>query len=162
MSDAGSRDQIVTPCLWFHEDGEAALELYTALVPGSAITSIQRSPGPDGSETLLAGFTLGGVAYRAIGAPSGFRFSEAISLSVRCADQAEVDRYWDALTADGGEEGACGWLRDRWGVSWQIVPDRLGELLSDPDPARSGRALRAMLGMSKIDVAELEAAADGR
>ncbi|MBI1378534.1 MAG: VOC family protein [Frankiales bacterium] len=163
MSDddaPGAARQKVTPCLWFRTDGEAALRLYTSLVPGSQITSLQYSPGPDGEATLLAGFTLGGVEYRAIGGPAEFGPTEAFSLSVACADQAEVDRYWDALVADGGEEGPCGWLKDRWGVSWQIVPDRLGELLADRDPARAGAALQAMFGMTRIVVADLEAAAD--
>jgi predicted 3-demethylubiquinone-9 3-methyltransferase (glyoxalase superfamily) len=155
-----SGSQTVTPCLWFHEGGEDAVRFYTALVPGSEVRSIQWSPGPDGSRTLLAEFTLGGVDYRAIGATADFRFTEAMSLSVVCADQDEVDRYWEALV-DGGEPGPCGWLRDRWGLSWQIVPSRLGELLVDPDPGRAQRALQAMFTMSRLDIAALDAAADG-
>jgi predicted 3-demethylubiquinone-9 3-methyltransferase (glyoxalase superfamily) len=150
----------ITPCLWFHEDGEAAIRTYTSLIPGSDILSLNISPGPDGTETMLADFRLAGRSYRAIGGATSFRFTEAISLSVSCADQAEVDKYWTALTADGGEEQPCGWLKDRWGVSWQIIPSRLGELLGDADSARSQRALHAMFGMRRIVIADLEAAAD--
>jgi predicted 3-demethylubiquinone-9 3-methyltransferase (glyoxalase superfamily) len=157
----GDQAQKVTPCLWFRVDGEAALRLYTTLIPNSSIASLEHIDGPDGTSTMLADFTLGGVRYRAIGAPTDFRFTEAVSLSVQCGDQAEVDRYWDALTADGGEAGACGWLRDRWGMSWQIVPDRLGQLLADPDPERSARAMQAMFTMGRLDIAALDAAADG-
>jgi len=150
----------VTPCLWFAADGEEALRCYTSLLPDSEILSIDYSDGPDGQRTLLASFRLGGRDYRAIGAPSGFRFTEAVSLSVACADQAEVDRYWNTLAADGGEEQPCGWLKDRWGLSWQIVPDRLPQLLADPDPARVERVLQAMFGMRRLVIAELEAAAE--
>jgi len=151
---------VVTPCLWFAEDGAAAIRLYTSLVPGSSIESMSEIAGPDGSATLLADFTLAGVAYRAIGAPADFALTPAISLSVSCRDQADVDRYWDALVADGGEEGQCGWLVDRWGLSWQIVPDRLVELLGDPDPERAERARQAMFTMRRIVITDLEAAAD--
>jgi predicted 3-demethylubiquinone-9 3-methyltransferase (glyoxalase superfamily) len=153
--------QTAVPCIWLVEDGEAALRLYTELVPDSHIDSIQHSPGPDGSSTMLADFRLGGVQYRAIGGPAEFGLTPAFSLSIACADQAEVDHYWDTLLADGGQESQCGWLIDRWGMSWQIVPTRLMELLGDPDRERAGRALQAMFGMRRIVIADLETAAAG-
>jgi predicted 3-demethylubiquinone-9 3-methyltransferase (glyoxalase superfamily) len=116
------------------------------------------SRNPDGS-ALMVGWTLDGQPYQGLNGGPLFTFSEAISFSISCADQAEVDHYWDALT-EGGAESQCGWLTDRFGVSWQVVPTRLGELLGDPDPGRSQRALQAMLGMRRIVVADLERAAD--
>lgn len=151
--------QRVQPCIWFQNDGGEAIQFYTALMPDSAVHSISYTPDPSGNQTMLASFRLGGVEYRAIGGPAPFELNESFSLSVACSTQAEVDRYWDALVA-GGEASQCGWLRDRWGLSWQVVPHRLGELLNDPNPARSRAALQAMFGMSKIIVADLEAAAD--
>ena len=150
---------VQTPCLWFDGQAEQAAEHYTSIFPDSAVTSISRLP--DGS-ALVVEWTLDGQPYQ--GLNGGHRpehpFTEAISFSISCADQAEVDRYWDALS-DGGRESQCGWLTDRFGVSWQVVPTRLGELLGDPDPERSQRAMQAMLGMQRIVVAELERAADG-
>ncbi|WP_300681750.1 VOC family protein [Nocardioides sp.] len=154
----------ITTCLWLShpaDEVEKALAFYADLIPGSSVTSSQRV-GPPGGETVLAEVTLAGTPYRVIGAPVEFSLNPSVSLSVSCADQAEVDRYWDALTADGGQESQCGWLVDPWGLSWQIVPTRLGELLGDPDPERSGRASAAMMQMRRIVVADLEAAADGR
>jgi predicted 3-demethylubiquinone-9 3-methyltransferase (glyoxalase superfamily) len=151
----------INPCLWFDDNLEEAMEFYTAIFPNSRIGNVSRygdaGPGPAGS-VMAADFELDGLTFRAINGGPQFTFSEAISFSVACADQAEVDRYWDALLADGGEESMCGWLKDRFGLSWQIVPDRLYELVSDPDPARAEAATRAMLGMRKIVVADLEAA----
>jgi predicted 3-demethylubiquinone-9 3-methyltransferase (glyoxalase superfamily) len=147
------------PCLWFDHDGLAAAELYVSLFPGASITST--SPGgPDGAP-LTVTFELDGRPYTIINGGPQYPQSEAFSIQVLCADQAEVDRYCDGLIADGGAESQCGWLKDRWDVSWQIVPTRLYELLSDPDPARAQRATTAMLGMRRLVVAELEAAADG-
>ena len=146
-----------TPCLWFDGQAEQAAEHYTAIFPNSGITSVGRQP--DGS-VLVVEWTLDGQPYQGLNGGPQFTFSEAISFSVSCADQAEVDHYWDALSA-GGEQGPCGWLKDRFGVSWQVVPARLGELLGDPDPERAQRAMQAMLGMRKLDVAALRAAADG-
>jgi predicted 3-demethylubiquinone-9 3-methyltransferase (glyoxalase superfamily) len=150
---------VQTPCLWFDDRAEEAADFYTAVFPGSAVTWVSRRP--DGT-ALMVGFHLSGQPYQALN--GGHRpehpFTEAISFSIACADQAEVDHYWDALTA-GGREAPCGWLTDRFGVSWQVVPARLGELLGDPDPERAQRALQAMLGMRRIVVAELERAADG-
>jgi predicted 3-demethylubiquinone-9 3-methyltransferase (glyoxalase superfamily) len=145
------------PCLWFDGQAEQAAAHYTAIFPNSAITSVRRNP--DGS-VLVVEWTLDGQPYQGLNGGPQFAFSEAVSFSVACADQAEVDHYWNALT-DGGEESMCGWLKDRFGVSWQIVPARLPELLGDPDRERAERAWQAMLGMRRIVVAELEQAADG-
>jgi predicted 3-demethylubiquinone-9 3-methyltransferase (glyoxalase superfamily) len=145
----------ISPCLWFEKDLEEAARFYTGIFPNSSIGHLTRSGG-----AVLAGeFTLDGLTFRGInGGPAEFGFSEAISFSVTCRDQSEVDYYWDALT-DGGEESLCGWLRDRFGVSWQIVPTRLYELVSDPDPVRARAASDAMLRMRRIVIADLEAAA---
>ena len=151
----------INPCLWFDDDLEEAMEFYTSIFPNSKVGHVSRysdaGPGPAGS-VMAADFELDGLTFRAINGGPQFTFSEAISFSVACADQAEVDRYWEALLADGGEESMCGWLKDRFGLSWQIVPDRLYELVSDPDPARAEAATRAMLGMRKLVVADLESA----
>jgi len=154
----------VTPFLWFDSDAEAAINFYTELIPGSEIVSIARYPDEVpgmGGKVMHAHFRLAGRDHYAMDAGPQFPFTEAISLFVACADQDEVDRYWAALTADGGEEQPCAWLKDRWGLSWQIVPDRLVELIRDPDPERSHRAVQAMLTMTKIDIAAMEAAAEG-
>ena len=149
---------VQTPCLWFDGQAEQAAEFYTSIFPNSAITSVSRNP--DGS-ALVVEWTLDGQPYQGLdGGPMFAGFTETISISVDCADQAEVDHYWDALT-DGGQESQCGWLKDRFGLSWQIVPRRLMELVGDPDPDRARRAQQAMYGMQKIVVADLERAADG-
>ena len=155
----------IKPCLWFNGQAEEAANFYVDLFPDSRINNVARSPaetpsGPEGM-VLTIDFTLAGEDFQGLNGGPDYKFNEAISFSVDCADQAEVDRLWDALTANGGEPGPCGWLKDRWGVSWQIVPRRLGELLGDADPDRSRRAMEAMLKMGKIDIAGLEAAADG-
>ena len=154
----------VTPFLWFDDDAESALMCYTALIPGSEVVSLERYPDEVpgmGGKVMHAHFRLGERDYYAMDAGPQFPFTEAVSLFVSCSDQAEVDRYWAALTADGGQEQPCAWLKDRWGLSWQIVPDRLVELIRDPDPERSHRAVQAMFTMTKIDIAAIEAAADG-
>jgi predicted 3-demethylubiquinone-9 3-methyltransferase (glyoxalase superfamily) len=151
--------QKIKPCLWFDTQTEEAIAFYTSLFGDSAVGDVMRA-GDDGP-VISATFRLAGQEFMALNGGPAFNFTEAISLMVRCEDQAEVDRLWDALTADGGEESRCGWLKDRFGLSWQIIPDRLMELLSDPDPARAQRATQAMLQMQKIDVAALEAAAAG-
>jgi predicted 3-demethylubiquinone-9 3-methyltransferase (glyoxalase superfamily) len=148
---------VQTPCLWFDNQAEQAAAFYTSVFPDSTVTAVNRNP--DGS-ALMVEWTLDGQPYQGLNGGPLFTFSEAISFSISCADQAEVDHYWEALS-EGGEESMCGWLKDRFGVSWQVVPTRLGELLGDPDPGRSQRAMQAMLGMRRIVVAELEAAADG-
>jgi predicted 3-demethylubiquinone-9 3-methyltransferase (glyoxalase superfamily) len=153
----------ISPCLWFDGKAEEAARFYTSLFPDSKVTSIDRSPGetPSGPKdmVLTVNFTLDGRSYIGLNGGPDFKFNEAISLSIDCADQAEVDRYWTALTADGGEESVCGWLKDKFGVSWQVVPRRLPELLNGPDREAAARVLEAMLKMVKIDVAELERAA---
>jgi predicted 3-demethylubiquinone-9 3-methyltransferase (glyoxalase superfamily) len=110
---------------------------------------------------MTVGFELDGQPYVALNGGPQFHFTEAVSFQISCEDQEEVDRYWDALTADGGEESQCGWLKDRWGLSWQIVPTALPALLGDPDPERARRAMTAMFGMKRLDIAALTAAADG-
>ncbi|SFS05677.1 Glyoxalase superfamily enzyme, possibly 3-demethylubiquinone-9 3-methyltransferase [Microbacterium sp. cf046] len=154
----------VTPFLWFDDDAEAAIMFYTTLIPGSEVVLLARYPDEVpgmGGKVMNAHFRLAGRDYYAMDAGPQFPFTEAVSLFVSCRDQAEVDRYWTALTADGGQEQPCAWLKDRWGLSWQIVPDRLVELIRDPDPDRSHRAVQAMFTMTKIDIAAIEAAADG-
>ena len=147
----------ISPCLWFEDSLEEAAAFYTGIFPRSSVGHLTRQP--DGS--VLAGdFVLDGLTFRAInGGPAPFGFSEAISFSIACRDQTETDYYWDSLS-DGGEESMCGWLKDRYGISWQVVPNRLYELLSDPEPARARAAMQAMLQMQRIVVADLEAAAD--
>jgi len=154
------------PCLWFEKDAEEAAQLYTSLLPGSAINNVFRSPadtpsGPAGT-VLTVDITVGGQRFLLLqGGPGGFKFDESVSFVIETDDQAETDRLWDALTANGGEPSVCGWLKDRYGLSWQITPKRLNELTSDPDPERARRAMEAMLEMGKIDIAELERAANG-
>ncbi|UYM06213.1 VOC family protein [Solicola gregarius] len=150
-------------CLWFDDNGEAAARFYTDVFPNSTITEITHygsaGPMPAGSVMTVL-FELDGTPFMVLnGGEAGFRFDESISFVVDCADQDEVDHYWDALGADG-QPGPCGWVKDRYGVSWQIVPTRLDELVGDPDPERGQRAMAAMLTMGKIDIAELERAAD--
>jgi len=152
------------PCLWFDGQAEEAAEFYTSLLPDSRVGKAWRSPaetpsGPAGM-VLTVDFTLNGQEFQGLNGGPDFKFNEAVSFSIECEDQAEVDRLWDALAADGGEPGPCGWIKDRFGLSWQIVPRALNELVSDPDPDRARRAMEAMLRMGKIDVAELQRAAD--
>jgi predicted 3-demethylubiquinone-9 3-methyltransferase (glyoxalase superfamily) len=155
----------VYTCLWFEDRAEEAAQFYTGLLPDSQITSVFHSPadtpsGPAGM-VLLVDFTLAGQPFQILnGGPVPFNFNESASIVIECDDQAEVDRLWDTLTANGGEPGPCGWLKDRYGLSWQIVPRRLSELMADPDPERARRATEAMLKMGKIDIAEIERAAD--
>lgn len=150
-------DTPLSTCLWFDDRLEEAVAHYTSIFPRSSAGAMARNP--DGT-VLGAEWVLDGMPFRGInGGPVHAHFTEAVSISVQCADQAEVDRYWDALV-DGGEESRCGWLTDRFGLSWQIVPQRLYDLLGDPDPARAQAAMQAMLAMSRIVVADLEAAAD--
>ena len=154
-------DKII-PCLWFDGDAEAATAFYVSLLPDSRITAVNRSPvdtpsGPEGS-VLTVQFVLAGHQYLALNGGPNFRFTEAVSFMVMTEDQAETDRLWDALLADGGRENACGWLKDRWGLSWQITPRRLMELTTDPNPARAKAAMQAMMGMIKIDIAALNRA----
>jgi predicted 3-demethylubiquinone-9 3-methyltransferase (glyoxalase superfamily) len=152
---------MLTACLWFDTEGEEAASFYTSVFPNSKITEIARygSAGPraEGSVMTVA-FELDGRPFMALNGGPQYTFSEAISFVVDCKDQDEVDAYWSALS-DGGEEGPCGWLKDRFGVSWQVVPDVLPRLLADPDRERSQRVMAAMLQMKKIQIDELERAA---
>jgi predicted 3-demethylubiquinone-9 3-methyltransferase (glyoxalase superfamily) len=154
--------QKITPFLWFDDQAEEAARFYVSLFEDSELTEVTRypegSPGEPGA-VMTVGFRIAGQEFTALNGGPQFPFTEAISLYVHCADQDEVDRFWSQLT-DGGEESQCGWLKDRYGLSWQIVPDRLGELLSDPDPARAQAAMQAMLQMSKIDIKVMEDAAN--
>jgi predicted 3-demethylubiquinone-9 3-methyltransferase (glyoxalase superfamily) len=144
------------PMLWFDTQAEAAAELYTSLLPNSEITHVERYPegvpGRTAGEVLTVAFTLNGARFSALNGGPNFTFSEAISMVVECEDQAEIDRLWDALTADGGRESQCGWLVDRFGLSWQIIPENIGALIAPP------AAMQAMLGMTKLDIAALEVA----
>ena len=155
----------ITPCLWFDGNAEEAANFYITLLPDSRIRSVQLSPAdnpstPEGA-VLVVEFTLAGQDFMGLNGGPQFKFSEAVSFIIDCEDQAEVDRLWDALAADGGKPVQCGWLQDRFGLSWQITPRELPKLLADPDPDRARRAMQAMMGMVKIDVAALRKAADG-
>jgi predicted 3-demethylubiquinone-9 3-methyltransferase (glyoxalase superfamily) len=153
--------QKITPCLWFDTEGEEAARLYTSVFPSSKIGRIARygsaGPRPEGT-VMTVSFELGGQEFLALNGGPEYTFSEAVSFQVFCETQEEVDAYWSKLS-EGGEEGPCGWLKDRFGVSWQIVPTALPRLLGDPDAERSQRVMQAMLGMKKIEIAELERAA---
>ena len=155
--------QKIHPFLWYDSQAEEAAKFYVSLFDDSEITDVSRypegGPGP-GGQVMTVNFRLAGQDFVALNAGPEFSFTEAISIYVHCEDQDEVDRLWSQLTADGGEESQCGWLKDRYGLSWQIVPDRLQELLSDPDPGRAQRAMQAMLQMRKIEIKTLEDAAD--
>ncbi|MEU2350004.1 VOC family protein [Modestobacter sp. NPDC049651] len=154
----------IIPNLWFDTQAEEAAEFYCSVFPNSRIVSVARytdlGPGPAGS-VMTVEFELDGQRFVGINGGPVFTFSEAVFFQITCADQAELDRYWDALLADGGVESECGWLKDRYGLSWQVVPEGMEELFADPDPARVRRAVQAMFGMRKLDVAALRAAADG-
>jgi predicted 3-demethylubiquinone-9 3-methyltransferase (glyoxalase superfamily) len=155
--------QKITPCLWLDTEAEAAAQYYLDIFDDAKIVNVSRygEGVPDRAGTVLTvELDLFGQRFTLLNGGPEFTFSEAISFQVSCADQAEVDRYWAALTAGAGEEGPCGWLKDRYGLSWQIIPERLPQLLTDPDPARAQRATAAMMTMRKLDVAALERAAD--
>ena len=151
----------ITPCLWFDDQGEAAAALYTSVFPHSKIVEVthygEAGPGEQGAVMTVA-FELDGQPFVALNGGPDFTFSEAVSFQVDCQSQDEVDHYWTRLS-EGGEESVCGWLKDRFGLSWQIVPSRLTELVSDPDEQRAQRVVNAMLGMKKIDIDALERAA---
>jgi predicted 3-demethylubiquinone-9 3-methyltransferase (glyoxalase superfamily) len=155
--------QKITPCLWFDGNAEEAVQFYTSVFADSSVDQVQRStidyPGGKVGAVLIIAFTLAGQSYLALNGGPSEKFSNAISLSADCEDQPEVDRLWTALTADGGKPVQCGWLKDKFGLSWQIVPRRLPELLSDPDTAKARRVMQAMIQMVKIDIAQIEAAA---
>jgi len=154
--------QRITPCLWFDGEAEAAANFYVSIFRNSRITAVSRygetGPGPkDG--VMVAAFELDGLPFTALNGGPMFKFTEAISMIVHCETQAEVDYYWEKLTADGGEESMCGWCKDKYGVSWQVVPVQLNELINSSDEEQRERGMRAMLQMRKIDIAALEAAA---
>ena len=155
----------ISPFLWFDTQAEEAANYYVSIFNNSRIVSTSRygdaGPGPKGS-VMTVEFELEGQSFIALNGGPQFHFNEAVSLVIECEDQAEVDRLWDALTADGGEPGPCGWLKDRYGLSWQIVPKELNEMLDDSDTAAAGRAMEAMLQMGKIDVAACRRAFEGR
>ncbi len=156
---------MITPFLWYDTQAEEAAKLYTSIFPNSKITKVNRyeDAGPTRTERVtVVEFELDGQRFQAINAGPYFKFNESISFVVDCKSQEEVDYYWKKLTADGGTESQCGWLKDRYGLSWQIVPRRLIELLGDPDKAKAGRAMEAMLKMKKIDIPALERAYQGK
>ena len=155
--------QRITPNLWFDTEAEEAANYYVSIFDNSRIVNVARyteaGPGEPGS-VMVVEFELDGQRIVGINGGPQFKFSEAVSLQVNCETQEEVDLYWERLT-DGGEEGPCGWLKDRYGLSWQVTPSGMDNLLSDPDPQRAERAMRAMFEMKKLDIAELRRAADG-
>jgi predicted 3-demethylubiquinone-9 3-methyltransferase (glyoxalase superfamily) len=152
----------ITPFLWFDNNAEEAVNFYTSVFKNSKIGTVHRygdrGPGPKGT-VMTASFTIDGLEFTALNGGPVFKFNESISFVVHCKDQAEVDYYWEKLTSDGGKEVECGWLKDKFGLSWQIVPDALFELLGDKDPVKSQKVMQAMLQMKKIDVAKLKQAA---
>ena len=145
----------ITPFLWFDNKAEEAMNFYVSIFKNSRVLGV--TPGPNGIAQSVT-FELEGQEFMALNAGPQFKFNEAISFFVSCKTQAEVDELWEKLTADGGEEGRCGWLKDKYGLSWQIIPTALGELLGDPDSEKAGRALQAMLKMNKIDIQGLRQA----
>jgi predicted 3-demethylubiquinone-9 3-methyltransferase (glyoxalase superfamily) len=154
----------IAPCLWFNGEAEEAARFYVSLFPDASVGAVSRygdgTPFPAGT-AMMVEFRLAGQRFQALNGGPQFPHTEAISLSVDCETQAEVDRFWNALTANGGAPSRCGWLKDRFGVSWQVVPKALGEIMTRDDVAGKGRAMRALMGMTKLDVAALEAAYDG-
>ncbi|HEX8233139.1 MAG TPA: VOC family protein [Caulobacteraceae bacterium] len=154
--------QKITPFLWFDHQAEEAANFYVSIFPGSRMGQVARygegMPGPAGSAMTVA-FELCGQPFTALNGGPLFSFTEAVSFVIHCADQAEIDHYWDRLT-EGGKPVQCGWLKDRYGLSWQVVPDVLLELVSGPDAAVAGRVMQAMMGMVKLDIAKLREAAE--
>ena len=155
----------VTPCLWFDGQAEEAANFYVSLLPDSHVDNVFRSPaetpsGPAGM-VLTVDFTVAGRPFQGLNGGPDFTFNESVSFRIDCEDQAEVDRLWNALSENGGQPGPCGWIKDRFGLSWQIIPRALDRMLSDPDTEAARRAMEAMLKMGKIEVAELERAFKG-
>jgi predicted 3-demethylubiquinone-9 3-methyltransferase (glyoxalase superfamily) len=148
----------ITPFLWFDTQAEEAMNFYISIFKNSKVLGV--TPGPDG-RAMSVNFELDGQEFIGLNAGPQFKFNESISFLVDCQTQAEVDVLWEKLTADGGEESRCGWLKDKYGLSWQIIPRALGEMLSDPDREKAGRAMQAMLQMNKIDVEEMRRAFEG-
>ncbi len=156
----------ISPCLWFDGEAEQAANFYVSLLPDSQIEKVQRnnidSPGGKAGSVLVVEFTVAGQRFMALNGGTWFEYTPAVSFKIDCVDQAEVDRLWDALLAGGGHASRCGWLRDRYGLSWQIVPTALVQYLGGPDPAGAQRAMAAMLQMVKLDVAGLKRAYEGK
>ena len=156
--------QKITPFLWFDDNAEEAARFYTSVFKNSKMGNVARyndaGPGPAGS-VMVANFELEGLPFTALNGGPLFKFNESVSFVVNCENQEEVDYYWEKLTAGGGKESRCGWLKDKYGLSWQIVPTALGRLMSDPDPEKSKRVMQAMLKMDKIIIADLEKAWKG-
>jgi len=154
----------ITPNLWFDTQAQEAAEFYVSVFPNSKVNTIthypEGGPGPAGG-VLTVDFELDGQTYTAINGGPQFTFDEAISLLINCKDQAEIDYYWDTLTADGGAESQCGWLKDKYGLSWQVVPDGWEKMYADQDTTKVQRAMTAMFGMKRLNLAELQAAFDG-
>jgi predicted 3-demethylubiquinone-9 3-methyltransferase (glyoxalase superfamily) len=157
--------QKITPMLWFDDKAEEAANFYTSLFPNSRILSIARygegGPAPEGS-VMIASFQLAGQEFTALNGGPHFKFTEAISLVINCDTQEEVDRYWEKLTADGGEESQCGWLKDKYGLSWQVTPKILIQLVQDPDKEKANRVFQAMMKMKKIEIPKLLEAAEAK
>jgi predicted 3-demethylubiquinone-9 3-methyltransferase (glyoxalase superfamily) len=155
----------LTTCLWFDTQAEEAANFYTTIFPDAKLGSVSRfgegGPRPAGM-VITAEFEINGQPFIALNGGPEYHFTEAVSFQIPCADQAEVDYYWDQLTADGGEPGSCGWLKDKFGVSWQVVPSVLPSLLGGPDPEKAARATQAMMKMGKLDIAALEQARAGQ
>ena len=155
----------ITPCLWFDKQAEEAARFYTSLFADSHIDDVTLAPGDNPStragDVLQVSFTLAGEKFTAVNGGPQFPFTEAVSFQIDCADQAEVDRYWDALIEGGGEPSMCGWLKDRYGLSWQVIPRQMGDYLGGPDAEGTARAMAAMLQMQKLDVEQLRLAYEG-
>jgi len=157
--------QKITPFLWFDNNAEQAVEFYVSIFKNSKILNVSRygdaGPGPKGS-VMVVNFQLAGQEFIALNGGPPFKFSEAFSLVVNCENQKEVDEYWSKLTSGGGQESQCGWLKDKFGFSWQVVPTELSKLMSAKDPAKANRVMQALLQMKKLDIAKLQRAADGK
>lgn len=158
----------ITPCLWFDTQAEDAAKFYCAIFPNSKIGAVSRFPeagqdvhGKPAGSVMLVSFELDGQPFTALNGGPQFKHSEAVSFQVMCETQAEIDHYWDRLIAGGGEEGPCGWLKDKFGLSWQVVPTAIPRMMSDPDPAKPARVMNAFMQMKKLDIAALERAYRG-
>jgi predicted 3-demethylubiquinone-9 3-methyltransferase (glyoxalase superfamily) len=156
----------ITPCLWFNHQAEEAANFYVSLLPNSRIDRVMRSPADNPSTpagaVLTVEFTLGGQPFMGLNGGPQFPFTEAVSFTIHCEDQAEVDRLWGALEKNGGKPGPCGWIKDRFGLSWQIVPRAMDEMMNSSDRAGAARAMQAMLKMGKLDLAALKRAYEGK
>ena len=155
----------ISPCIWYATEAEQAAQFYCSLVPGSSVDRVQRAPidypGGKAGDVLVVGFTLAGQSFIGLNGGSAASFSNAVSFTIHCDDQAEVDRVWDTMLAHGGKANACGWINDRWGVPWQIVPNGFTELLASENRDGAKRAMAAMMRMIKLDMAALQKAFDG-